>query len=210
MLQQRPLNANNNNRITEIKDIFPSKDAYFRYFGPSPDGLARALSELTSYLDEEGPFDGVFAFSQGGSLIATYLLQLAQRVPHQQPPFRCIIFFSSTRPFDPQALSTRGVMQWLEDEAPPPPAPCADADSVGSEDSSSPPVIRLPTAHIWGRKDSQYAAESEVVLGYCDKLQRVAYVHGGGHEIPGPRAKDDVQGAVRAIRRVVDMAEREI
>lgn len=190
-----PATLYTDNQFTEIKDIFPSKDAYYRYFGPSAEGLTRALAELSTYLEEEGPFDGVFAFSQGGSLIATYLLQLAQRVPYARPPFRCVVFFSSTRPFDPQALAC-GVMQWLE----------APASSSSAAEAAA---IRLPTAHIWGRRDVQYAAESEVVLDFCDKLQRVAYVHGGGHEIPGPRAKEDVQGAVRAIRRVVDMAERE-
>lgn len=114
-------------------------------------------------------------------------MQLSQRDPVESPPFACVIFLSGTRPFDPAALP-QGKMQWLE----------LDVDS--------PRPIGIPTAHIWGAKDSLYGGQSEVIFGFCREANRVAYIHAGGHEIPGPRAEVDVQGSARAIRRVVDMA----
>ncbi len=71
---------------------------------------------------------------------------------------------------------------------------------------SSAPFLRLPTAHVWGRNDTLWPGSSEVLCELCEEGERSAFVHDEGHDIPGTRAKEAVQGSVRAIRRTVDRA----
>ena len=153
--------------------------------------MSLALNELDEYIKTEGPFDGVMAFSQGAALISTYLVQQSQDNPTQSLPFRCAIFLSAARPFDPQALAA-GDMRFLE---------------IAREDT--PASIRLATAHIWGENDIVGRGQAAALSQLCDPARRVVYLHGGAHEVPGPRAKSDVQGCLRAIRRTVDAARTE-
>lgn len=169
----------------EIKAFYPSGDTYFSYYGITSDSISQALSQLHRYIREEGPFDGIIGFSQGAVLISTYLIQLSQEQPDKPLPFRCAIFFSASRPFDTRLL-TEGQVKWIE-------------PSVNG------PLLRLPTTHIWGTNDI-HQEEAKVLCSMCDESLRDIYIHGEGHEIPGPRAKEDVQGCVRAIRRTIEKA----
>ncbi|EFY92580.1 DUF341 domain protein [Metarhizium acridum CQMa 102] len=155
------------------------------------DSVSRALVQLHKYLAEEGPFDGAIGFSQGAALIAMYLLQCSQDRPNQPLPFQCAIFFSASRPFDTAALKD-GIVQWAE-------------EPTGTDG----PRLNLPTAHIWGSKDVEYRGQCKVLSGMCDEARRYTFVHGGGHEIPGPRAKEDMHGCVRVIRRIIERASVE-
>ncbi|KAH8695169.1 DUF341 domain protein [Talaromyces proteolyticus] len=167
----------------EINGYFPSADTYFSYYGNSADSISLALSQLERYIDEEGPFDGVIAFSQGAVLLSTYLIKLSQERPDKPLPFRCAIFFSSSRPFDPRLLA-KGQAAWIE------------PDDKG-------PLLNLATTHIWGTNDIQQE-DARVLCSMCDESLRYVYVHEQGHEIPGARAKEDIQGCVRAIRRAIE------
>ena len=69
------------------------------------------------------------------------------------------------------------------------------------------PLLKLPTANIWARNDEVWPGSSEMLCELCEEMSKTVYVHDEGHCIPGPRAKDAVQGCVRAIRRVVEQAE---
>ncbi|KAF2794880.1 DUF341 domain protein [Melanomma pulvis-pyrius CBS 109.77] len=148
------------------------------------ESILQALRRLELYIAEEGPFDGAIGFSQGAALLSTYLIKLGQQQPVKILPFRCAIFFSAACPYDALALED-GLIKH------------------GKPDTGK-PLIRLPTAHIWGRKDAGYKIESETLCSMCDSNLRDTYVHGEGHEIPGPRAKEDIQGCLRAIRRTID------
>jgi predicted esterase len=147
----------------------------------------QALSQLSTFISEEGPFDGVIGFSQGATLLATYLMLVNKQQPEASIPFRCAIFLSATRPYDTQALA-RGKLEYVE-------------PTVGAE-----PLIRLPTAHIWGLKDIENRDASEQLAMLCDEAQREEVKHDGGHEIPGARAQSDLHNCVRAIRRTIEMA----
>ena len=68
------------------------------------------------------------------------------------------------------------------------------------------PKLRLPTAHIWGRNDTLWPGTSEVLFKLCEEGERTVFIHEEGHDIPGARAKEAVQGSLRAIRRTVDAA----
>jgi pimeloyl-ACP methyl ester carboxylesterase len=152
----------------------------------SLESTAKAIAQLETYLEVEGPFDGVIGYSQGATLAATYLIRFAQLNPAASPPFKCAIFFSGGHPVDPRLLD-RGVLQLLKPEQPS-------------------PLLSLPTASIWGRNDPLWPGSSETLWRLCDPAARVSFVHDEGHDIPGGRAKDAVMGSVGAIRRTIDRA----
>ena len=93
-------------------------------------------------------------------------------------------------PYDPQALG-QGELKFINPE------------ETGAR-------LRLPTANIWGRNDTTLPlpARSEGLCAVCEDLNKNAYIHNEGHDIPGPRAQEAVQGSVRAIRRAIDQALR--
>lgn len=145
-----------------------------------------AFAQLSQYIVEEGPFDGVIAFSQGAALVSAYLIQISNQQKFRPKPFRCAIFLSGARPYDPQALA-EGRVEYFEPK--------------GTQST-----IVLPTTHIWGSRDASFREQSEALSALCDEGQREVYIHGQGHEIPGSRAHDDLQGCVRAIRRTIEKA----
>lgn len=60
--------------------------------GFSPSEVQDALSRLDRFVEENGPFDGVFGFSLGSALAIAYILDRQQR--HASPPFSFAVFFS--------------------------------------------------------------------------------------------------------------------
>ena len=172
----------------DIKAYYPSEDTYYQYYDShSAESLLLALSQLEIYIQEEGPFDGVLGFSQGAALAATYLARLRRDKTSRPLPFRCAVFFCGGIPFDPKSLD-QGEMKLIEPE------------TTGR-------ILELPTANIWGRNDTVWPGSSEVLCELCEDSCKAVYVHDEGHSIPGPRAKEAVQGCVRAIRRVIGQAE---
>lgn len=57
----------------------------FRCFDKSfgPHAIQSSLDHLQDFIDEEGPFDGVIGFSQGGSLALAYLLREVAEISAQ-------------------------------------------------------------------------------------------------------------------------------
>ncbi|MCJ1250984.1 hypothetical protein MMC30_008214 [Trapelia coarctata] len=169
----------------ELKAYYPSTDTYYQYYDPrSASSMSLAISQLAAYVLEEGPSDGVLGYSQGAVLAATYLIQFSQQHPSSPLPFKCAIFFSGGRPLDPQELA-QGKLKWL------------DPKETG-------PLLKLPTTNIWGRNDTLWPGTSEVLSELCEEPQKNVYIHEEGHDIPGARAKEAVQGCVRAIRRTIE------
>ncbi|PYH68554.1 uncharacterized protein BO88DRAFT_366789 [Aspergillus vadensis CBS 113365] len=106
--------------------------AYFDEHNPQT-GFA-AYHYLEEYLLEEGPYDGVIAFSQAGTMILTYLIHLAKQDPRAEMPFKFAIILSITHPpLDYEALQKGRVM------------------TVDLEATKG--IIPIPTAHIWGSQD---------------------------------------------------------
>ncbi|RAK87227.1 major facilitator superfamily transporter, partial [Aspergillus costaricaensis CBS 115574] len=117
-------------------DVVAWKDepvyAYFDEHNPQT-GFA-AYHYLEEYLLEEGPYDGVIAFSQAGTMILTYLIHLAKQDPRAEMPFKFAIILSITHPpLDYEALQKGRVM------------------TVDLEATKG--IIPIPTAHIWGSLD---------------------------------------------------------
>ena len=141
-------------------------------------------------MKEEGPFDGAMGFSQGAGLLATYMIKLSEESTQSPLPFRCAVFFSAGAILDWKTLGQGRVIP-LEHEA-------------------KQPLLSIPTAHIWGLRDEEHLKEIELLSQSCDKRLRYTYVHSGGHEIPGARMGEDVQGCIAAIRRAVEKAAVDI
>ena len=151
------------------------------------------MEDLEAYIASEGPFDAVMAFSQG-AIIASGLMiynQLQLRHPrrscsHSQP-FKCAIFFSGGTPGDPAAFLQHGHLQVID---------CAAYQEV----------IRVPTAHVWGTNDSDHPDYGPPLSQLCSAELRSIFVHGGGHEVPGPKERDVFRGIVRCVQRTIDRA----
>ncbi|CAL8579971.1 hypothetical protein XPA_005704 [Xanthoria parietina] len=138
----------------DIKAYYPAEDQYFQYYDSNyAPSLTLALAQLESYIQIEGPFDGVLGFSQGASLAAAYLVRLSRDFPSRPLPFRCAIFFSGGPPFDPQALEQIEVR-------------IVDAEETG-------PILRLPTANIWGRNDEVWPGAVKSCATYARTQTRL-------------------------------------
>lgn len=158
------------------------------------DSCIKALTDLQAFIDEEGPFDAVMAFSQGAGLAASLIIhrirqeQAQQRTSSSSPPlFRCAIFFCGGVPEDPTAAIEGKERRLLSFE----------------EDGE---LIDIPTAHIWGRHDKLYPTFGPVLSKLCKASEREDFVHEGGHEIPGPRDPAAVAKTVQVIKRTLTRA----
>ncbi|KAF7879094.1 hypothetical protein EAF04_000294 [Stromatinia cepivora] len=175
-----------------IAALFTSTEDSFAYFNVKDiPTCSKALTDLETYIETEGPFDGAIAFSQGAALLATYIIHKFRTSPaeqHMAPVFKCAIFISAGLPVDAEALLRRGEMKSVR---------YAEAGEV----------IPIPTAHIWGTGDVDWKEQSEEVKMLCKKDMAVQFVHGGGHEVPsGGALKDAVPGMVQAVRKAIHKA----
>lgn len=174
---------------TDIREYFSPTDDYFQYFEPG-DALSclKALKNLDRFVAEEGPFDGVIAYSQGAAIASTLMLQRHWQNSHKnlvEPLFKCAIFLAAAVPCDPVELEQGRIREISYD--------------VDGE------VIHVPTTHIWGEHDpSPYPSRLAQV---CATNVKNIYVHSGGHEIPGSQNKEVVGEMVRVVKRAISMAQ---
>ena len=212
-----------------MQSYFNAADEYFAYFDQdSASSIIKALEDLDSYIaSADKPFDAVMGFSQGAGLAAMYMIRdkvqkqsdtntakgpttsipvvTASNVDpnDRQPktesdtssipldsgasthrPFKCAVFLSSPLPWD---FSQEKVVFLQHDP------------------QSGGPVIRgVPTAHIYDAKNDHISGDMcEQWAQCCDANVREVYVHQEGHDVP--KGKDSVIGAVKVLRRVLDM-----
>lgn len=71
---------------------------YCWYNYPYPEDVEEAYERLVSFVESEGPFDGVWGFSQGGSMAALLLLIHQKKNPGGSYPFKMAIFTSAFLP----------------------------------------------------------------------------------------------------------------
>ena len=138
---------------------------------------------------ETGPYDGVIAFSEGAALVASLLIYKIRQNGRQQrlfPLFKFAIFFCGGVPVEP---ATSPDKKWR-----------AMDSKVDGE------IIEIPTAHIWGEKDSLWPSFGIKLSQLCMHDQRTVFVHKGGHEIPGAKSSEDVAKTVRTINRTIEKA----
>lgn len=158
------------------------------------------MLDLAEFLDsDEGPFDGIIGFSQGGAL-ATTLIAAEEKglLPPPPPPpppssggpakprLKCVILLSCGQPWDFAALQAGQNRRLLAGE-----------DGV---------CIHLPTAHFWGRNDGEGFLGNHEVAMVCDARVRVESVHLAGHGVPSEARPAELQAMVEAIEMTVQRA----
>lgn len=171
-------------------------DTYFGYFdNTSSEGFRKAIDAFDAYILDEGPFDGVIAFSQGALLTSTLLARKekdqkdsskAKLDGMMKRPFKCAVFFSGGVPVAYDAL-LGGEIRAME---------------LGAECE----IISIPTAHVWGSQDTLWPGRALALSEMCSSNMRTVYIHDGGHEVPGSKSKAAVTGTVHAIRKTIDQA----
>ena len=172
-----------------------SEDEFFAYYDPgSAATYLKALEDVRNYVEREGPFDAVMAFSQGASLAATYIADWRSSGQPQKSdadfnksgsgagpnPFNCAVFFSGGPPCDVAALR-RGEVRYL--------------DSVV--------VIDIPTVHVWGAKENVNKEDNIKLSKACNPKKMTILVHDGGHEPIGATKHNSMQltKVVQAVLR---------
>ncbi|KAF9885220.1 hypothetical protein FE257_000580 [Aspergillus nanangensis] len=165
-------------------------EAVYAFMDPSrPETGITAYQHLEEYLLDEGPYDGVIAFSQAATMILTYL---AHRAQQQQaapavPPFKFGIFISIVQPpIDYEALQ-RGQITEIRPE-----------HAKGA--------VKIPTVHIWGALDESPSGAARAADVCSDDVKWV-YVHERGHEVPGAGSRLEVTRIVNRIRRAMETAD---
>lgn len=124
------------------------------------------------------------AFSQGACLAATYIVR--QSRAGKPADFKCAVFLSGVNAVDPSALEA-GEIRHLN-------------AAVDGE------VITVPVANVWASNDERVPGMSKELGRLCCAATRMEFVHEDGHNVP--KGKEEVIGAVRPIRRVIDVALR--
>jgi pimeloyl-ACP methyl ester carboxylesterase len=113
-----------------------------------------AADLVREHLDEDGPFDGVFAFSQGCHLAAA----LMSATPHNESNgqlFRFAVFVGAA------------------------PSPKFDLKDGKRERS-----LDVPVLHVIGRNDRHRLQSQEFVSMHSDASDSVVLEHDGGHHVP--------------------------
>jgi len=151
------------------------------------ESFVQAITDPEAYVAENGPFDGLMAFSNGASLGASVLVHKLQQDRIQQhlyPLLKFAVLFCGGILEDPRTLLQQNLVRLLD--------PQTDGEAIG-----------IPTAHIWGVNDTLYPNFGPDL---CRKDMREEYKHHGWHEITGLRDKVDVINSVRVIRRTIERA----
>ena len=175
---------------TGIENLASTEEKSFAYYEPhSGSSFRKAVHDLQTYIVEEGPFDGIIAFSQGTSLAAALLLELQNGAANGEGPrpqlLSCAVFLSGRLPYI-DAGNTEAQSTFCMKDA----------------------VIKIPTAHIWGASDDLEPGQSQALTRLCSADDMVTFVHQGGHEIPGSGSQEALTGSVRAMRRVLDVIDQ--
>ncbi|KAI1425158.1 serine hydrolase FSH [Xylaria sp. FL1777] len=153
---------------------------YYAFFDPANLAtLQTAIDQLDGYVSSEGPFDAVLGFSSGCVVAAMYLLQKQQQSRSSALPFKCAIFLS--------CAEVRKEMKYL------------------GVDGAAGSFIRVPTAHIWGSKDSTAPSGGQDLSDICDPETRLMVTHDGGHDMPRGSYLTE---ACHVIRRILQLAKK--
>ncbi|KAI0848911.1 inducible nitrate reductase 2 [Daldinia vernicosa] len=75
--------------------------------------IREALNGIDQFVNDNGPLHGVFGFSQGASLAASYLLDYQTRKPGTQLPFEFAVLFSSISAFSPSKTCYESIIEDL-------------------------------------------------------------------------------------------------
>jgi hypothetical protein len=166
--------------------------------------ISKAHEWLTTKLEADGPYDGVIGFSQGATLVSSYLLYDQWYGCEDDPPFRFAAFISGSislavlkvlgtpipKAADRVVEETEARRQGNLGPSPLHVSLARQAmfnsdDCFGLNLNKMPPElkIRIPTVHVWGTKDPSFPTSTHLA-GLCDPYIRKIHIHGSGHEVP--------------------------
>ncbi|KAL7937159.1 serine hydrolase domain-containing protein [Trichoderma chlorosporum] len=164
------------------------------------------LLGLVDFITNNGPFQGIMGFSEGGIVAAMLLAEDARQA---FASFQCGIILSAAPPPDPAGIHRE-----------PATLRCLNPAVDGT-------VIRVPTAHIVGANEpfaslislsplaGLFASGSmedperlhKLLFQLCDGEGRELFIHPLGHEVPGAKSTEGLPGTVRAIERTIERAQ---
>jgi len=207
---------------TGVPSLFPGP-FYCYYNKPTAENLQAAYDLVLEIIEEEGPFEGIFGFSQGGALAASLLLHHRKTNPHAPELFDLAVFTCASLPFDLQTANQVkkyntivdphtgevDVRDWVEGDVVEP------AEINGFITASEPgdvvlrryhpdresARIQIPTVHVMGELDP-FLPQSKVTAGLCSRQSTI--VHDQGHNLPRD-ARFALKVAV-AIQRAISTA----
>ncbi|KAL4862618.1 serine hydrolase FSH [Aspergillus spectabilis] len=158
----------------------------------SPEEVQSAHDYLISVLEDDGPYDGVIAFSEGAALAASLLL--SDQSKFSEARFKIAILFNSVVPLVPVAELGQSLEEVVAEHVDSYHGLLSDGQQSTAEQAAcldqalafSPEglvKISIPTIHIVGAKDS-FKSSSEVVVNLCEPDLAQVLRHAGGHELP--------------------------
>ncbi|KAH7303168.1 serine hydrolase FSH [Stachybotrys elegans] len=162
----------------DVASLAKDQSFYYYWHPDTFEHMAQSLKQLDTYLQTDGPFDVLVAFSAGALLVALHLLNKSKR--GEPLPFRCAIF-----------ICTAGRLV----EA----AKAAGLD-LGQDKEQPMRLLELPTVHIRGASDRAEPTGSQELAQLCDPMSSQTVVHPGAHEFP---KAEHLTQAVHAIRKAV-------
>ncbi|KAF2158514.1 hypothetical protein M409DRAFT_61585 [Zasmidium cellare ATCC 36951] len=165
----------------DLGNLVSENDETFALFDENnPLTALTAVDQLNSFVEVEGPYDGVIAFRQAVGVVATWMASQARQ---KKPSFKCSVFLSGAAPAVDYNALQKGIFVQLDPRA----LDCR---------------IEVPTAHIWGTND-QWKDAAEATSQLCRADVRSALVHQGGHEVPGVGSKEALHETLNMIRRAI-------
>ncbi|PWY90344.1 hypothetical protein BO94DRAFT_623146 [Aspergillus sclerotioniger CBS 115572] len=194
---------------------------------PTKDQLSDAHALIDEAWESDGPFDGLVGFSQGGSTMASYLLQPETA----RKPFKCAVFFCSNLPFDPMSSPWKFVDKDHFVDATTGEEISADdlmrsIPEVKLFDTSRYPTLRdelllrrytvgqgdtiqidLPTVHVYASNDSWYYEQCIATEKLCQEVNRETVLHKGGHSVPWDAGTTtEIVDCIQNMQQAVDLA----
>ncbi|KAI0380666.1 serine hydrolase FSH [Hypomontagnella monticulosa] len=186
--------------------------AGYKFFdAEEPHDIRKANEWLAKKLGNDGPYDGVLSFSQGATLVSSFLLY-RQWYDHDLPqPFKFAIFVCGSIPLIvlknlgvPVSSKAEGVVAHAKlqiDRGLGPIAPHTkearralfNSDDCFGLNLNKIPLelkIRIPTVHVWGENDPLFPASVQLA-GLCDPYLRKVHIHTGSHEVPREKKDQD-------------------
>ena len=147
------------------KDIGPGRSWFLRD-GP-PEALRQSLLHIVRTIASDGPFDGVYGFSQGAA-IASLLCEpcVHGALGLTAPPFRFILLVCGV---DYDTAFGTGVAQEFMG--------ACTAQEVASRSG----LLQLPSLHFMGEKDDNLASSQALTQRYA---QPHLLFHKSGHAVP--------------------------
>ncbi|KAI0442916.1 serine hydrolase FSH [Xylaria telfairii] len=165
-------------------------DEYFGYVGNTITDYEDLYHDLLDIVDNQGPFDGLMGFSEGGAVAAWMLIENS-RYPLTFGHLKCAIFFSAAVPFDPEVVRT-GIVKPVD--------PAIEGE-----------MIKMPTAHVWSQDKDVNVEVAQSLASLCDANLREIFVHSLGHNVPGSKSDSEaLVGTLRIIERTIERARDQV